>query len=176
VADPQPTKETSVSHRISLRRAVVSAGVAASLLAALVPSMAGAATPRAGYYSGDTSQTIAPSDPTQQAEPGSVGFKVFKYGSFSGPVRKVLSVTVNTQLTCASGEVREDLYTVYIIMGGKINKYGKFRYVGNGLSIRGRFGTKTSARGTFTRTVGDCKAENVSWSAKRKTGGLPIPS
>ena len=165
-----------MSHRISLRRAAVSTLVAGSLLAGLVPSTAGAATPRAGYYSGDTAQTIAPSDPSQQAEPGSVGFKVFKYGSSTGPVRKVLSVTANTQLTCASGEVREDLYTVYIIMGGKINKYGKFRYVGNGFSIRGRFVTKTSARGTLTRTLGDCKAEGVSWTAKRSTGGLPIPS
>lgn len=165
-----------MSHRISLRRAAVSALVAGSLLAALVPAMAGAATPRAGYYSGDTSQTIAPSDPSQQAEPGSIGFKVMKYGSFSGTVRKVLSVTAKTQLTCASGDVKEDLYTVYIIMGGKINKYGKFRYVGNGFSIRGRFVTKTSARGTLTRTAGDCKAENVNWSAKRSTGGLPIPS
>jgi hypothetical protein len=165
-----------MSRSLSVRRAAVSALVAGSLLAALVPAMAGAATPRAGYYSGDTAQTIAPSDPYQQAEPGSVDFKVMKYGSFSGPVRKVLSVTAKTQLTCASGEVKEDLYTVYIIMGGKINKYGKFRYVGNGLSIRGRFVTKTSARGTFTRTVGDCKAEGVSWTAKRSTGGIPLPS
>jgi hypothetical protein len=165
-----------MSRSLSVRRAAVSALVAGSLLAALVPSMADAATPRAGYYSGDTSQTIAPSDPSELAEPGSVGFKVFKYGSFSGTVRKVLSVTVNTQLTCASGEVKEDLYTVYIIMGGKINKYGRFRYEGKGLTIRGRFVTKTSARGTFSRTVGDCKADGVSWTAKRSTGGLPIPS
>ena len=165
-----------MSHRISLRRAAVSALVAGSLLAALVPAMAGAATPRAGYYSGHTSQTIAPADPSQQAEAGSVDFKVMKYGSFSGTVRKVLSVTARTQLTCASGEVKDDLYTVYIIMGGKINRYGKFKYVGNGFSIRGRFVTKTSARGTLTRTAGDCKAESVSWSAKRSTGGLPIPS
>jgi hypothetical protein len=38
-----------MSHRISLRRAAVWALVAGSLLAALVPAMAGAATPRAGY-------------------------------------------------------------------------------------------------------------------------------
>jgi hypothetical protein len=165
-----------MSHRMPIRRAAASALVAGSLLAALVPSMAGATTPRAGYYSGDTTQTITPSDPSEQAEPGSVGFKVFKYGSFNGTVRKVLSVTVNTQLTCASGEVKEDLYTVYIIMGGKINKYGRFKYEGKGLTIRGRFTTRTSARGTFSRTVGDCNAEGVSWTAKRSTGGLPIPS
>lgn len=101
---------------------------------------------------------------------------MFKYGSFNGTVRKVLSVSATTQLKCASGEVKEDRYLVYIIMGGQINKYGKFRYTGNGFSIRGRFTTRTSARGTLSRTVGDCKAENVSWSAKRSTGGLPIPS
>jgi hypothetical protein len=157
-----------MSHRISLRRAAVSALVAGALLAALVPTMAGAATPRAGYYNGTTVQT----DQTA----GTVGFKVFKYGSFNGTVRKVLSVSATTQLKCASGEVKEDRYLVYIIMGGQINKYGKFKWSGNGFSIRGRFTTKTSARGTLSRTVGDCKAENVSWTAKRSTGGLPIPS
>jgi hypothetical protein len=157
-----------MSHRISIRRATVSALVAGALLAALVPAMAGAATPRAGYYNGNTLQA----DQT----PGTVGFKVFKYGSFNGTVRKVLSVSATTQLKCASGEVKEDRYLVYIIMGGQINKYGKFRYTGNGFSIRGRFTTRTSARGTLSRTIGDCKAENVSWTAKRSTGGLPIPS
>jgi hypothetical protein len=157
-----------MSHRIPIRRTVVSALVAAALLAALVPSMAGAATPRAGYYNGTTLQA----DQT----PGTVGFKVFKYGSFNGTVRKVLSVSATTQLKCASGEVKEDRYLVYIIMGGQINRYGKFKYVGNGFTFRGRFTTRTSARGTLSRTVGDCKAENVSWTAKRSTGGLPIPS
>jgi hypothetical protein len=164
-----------MSHRISVRRAAVSALVAGSLLAALVPAMAGAATPRAGYYTGATSQ-LNVADPGDEAEAGSIGFKVFKYGSFNGTVRKVLSVSAKTQLTCASGEVKQDRYLVYIIMGGQINKYGKFKYVGNGFSIRGRFLTRTSARGTLSRTVGDCKAENVSWTAKRSTGGLPIPS
>jgi hypothetical protein len=100
---------------------------------------------------------------------------VFKYGSFNGTVRKVLSVSAKAQLTCASGEVKQDHYLVYIIMGGQINKYGKFRYSGNGFSIRGRFVTPTTAKGTFSRTVGACKAENVSWSAKRSTGGIPLP-
>ena len=164
-----------MSHRIPIRRAVVSALVAGSLLAALVPSMADAATPRAGYYSGPTSQPNV-ADPGDEAEAGSIGFKVFKYGSFNGTVRKVLSVSAKTQLTCASGEVKQDRYLVYIILGGKINKYGKFRYEGNGFTIRGHFVTKTSARGTFSRTVGDCKAEGISWTAKRSSGGLPIPS
>jgi hypothetical protein len=158
-----------------IRRAAASALVAGSLLAALVPSMAGAATPKAGYYSGTTSQ-LNVADPGDEAEAGSIGFKVFKYGSFNGTVRKVLSVSAKTQLTCASGEVKQDRYLVYIIMGGKINKYGKFRYTGNGFSIRGRFVTRTTAKGTFSRTVGDCKAEGISWTAKRSTGGLPIPS
>jgi hypothetical protein len=29
--------------------------------------------------------------------------------------------------------------------------------------------------GTLSRTLGDCKVENVSWTAKRSTGGIPIP-
>jgi hypothetical protein len=91
-------------------------------------------------------------------------------------VRNVSSVSVKSLLTCASGEVRQDRYLVYIIMGGKINRYGKFRYVGNGFTIRGKFTSKSTARGTFSRNVGDCKAENVTWTAKRSTGGLPIPT
>jgi len=158
-----------MSHRISIRRVAVSALLAGVLLAALVPSMAGAATPRAGYYNGTTAQTA-------QGLDSSVGFKVFKYGSFNGTVRKVLSVSTKLQLTCASGEVKEDRYLVYIITGGQINKYGKFKWSGNGFSIRGRFTTRTSAKGTLSRTVGDCKAEGVTWTAKRSTGGLPIPS
>src|SRR5687768_3008831 len=113
-----------MSHRISIRRAAVSALVAGSLLAALLPAMAEAATPRAGYYNGATSQ-LNVADPGDEQEAGSIGFKVFKYGSFNGTVRKVLSVNAKTQLTCASGEVRQDRYLVYIIMGGQINKYGK---------------------------------------------------
>jgi hypothetical protein len=168
------TKESSMSRSLSVRRVAVSALVAAALLAAVVPALAGAATPRAGYFSGPTSQ-LNVADPGDEAEAGSVGFKVFKYGSFSGTERKVLSVSAMTRLTCASGEVKQDRYLVYIIMGGQINKYGKFHYTGNGFSIRGRFITRTTARGTFSRTVGDCKAENVSWTAKRSTGGLPLP-
>jgi hypothetical protein len=164
-----------MSRSSSLRRAAVSALVASALLAALMPAMAGAATPRAGYYTGPTSQPDV-ADPGETAEAGSVGFKVFKYGSFSGTVRKVLSVSAKTRLTCASGEVKQDRYLVYILLGGQINKYGKFKYVGNGFTIRGRFTTKTSAKGTLSRTVGDCKAEGISWTAKRSTGGIPIPT
>ena len=164
-----------MSHRISIRRAAVSARVAGSLRAARGPGWAGAATPRAGYYTGATSQ-LNVADPGDGAEAGSIGFKVFKYGSFNGTVRKVLSVSAKTQLTCASGEVKQDRYLVYIIMGGQINKYGKFRYSGNGFSIRGRFVTRTTAKCPFRRTVGDCNAEGVSFTAKRSAGGLPIPS
>jgi hypothetical protein len=163
-----------MSHRISIRRAAVSALLAGCLLAAMLSASAGAATPRAGYYNGTTSQ-LNVADPGDDAEAGAIGFKVFKYGSFNGTVRKVLSVNAKTQLTCGSGEVKQDRYLVYILMGGQINKYGKFRYSGNGFSIRGRFVTRTTAKGTFSRSVGDCKAENVSWTAKRSTGGLPLP-
>jgi hypothetical protein len=164
-----------VSPGISIRRTAAVALVAGSLLAALVPAMADAALPRAGYFSGPTSQPNV-ADPGDEAEAGSVGFKVFKYGSFNGTVRKVLSVSAKTLLTCASGEVKQDRYLVYIIMGGQINKYGKFKYAGSGFTIRGRFTSRTSATGTLSRTVGDCKAEGVTWTAKRTSGGIPIPS
>ena len=156
-----------MSHTISIRRIAVVAVVACSLLAATMSASAGAATPRAGYYSGATSQPITSSDPAVAPKAGSVDFKVFKYGSFSGTVRKLLKVGATTQLTCPSGEVKEDRFLVYIIMGGKIDRYGRFRYSYKGFSIRGRFTSRTSARGTLSRTVGDCTATNVSWTAKR---------
>jgi hypothetical protein len=154
-----------MSHRFSTRRVLVSALLAASLAAALVPSMAGAATPRAGYYSGSTSQAG-----------GSIDFKVMKYGSFNGTVRKFLKVDATTQLTCPSGEVKEDVFSVYIIAGGKIDRYGRFKYSYRGFSFKGRFTSRTSAKGTLSRTVGDCTAQNVTWTAKKTSGGLPIPS
>jgi hypothetical protein len=152
-----------MSLSISIPRTAIAALVAASLLVAL-PGSAGAAVPRAGYYSGPTAQQAA------------VDFKVFKYGSFDGPVRKLLKVGATTQLTCASGEVKEDRFEAYIIMGGKIDRLGRFKYAYKGFTIRGRFTSRTSARGTLSRTVGDCKAESVSWTAKRTTAGIPIPS
>lgn len=152
-----------MSHRISIPRSVVAALVAASLLVAL-PGSAGAATPRQGYYSGPTAQ-----------QAGLVDFKVFKYGSSTGTVRKLLKVGATTQLTCASGEVKEDRFLAYIILGGKIDRLGRFKYAYKGFTIKGRFTTRTSAKGTLSRTVGDCKAENVNWTAKRSTGGIPIP-
>jgi hypothetical protein len=130
----------------------------------MMSAQAGAAVPRAGYYSGTTSQA------------GSVDFKVFKYGSFNGPVRKLLKVGATTQLQCASGEVKEDNFLVYIIVGGKIDGLGRFKYSYKGFTLKGRFTSKTSAKGTLSRTVGDCTAENVTWTAKRSTGGIPIPS
>jgi hypothetical protein len=102
-----------MSRSLSVRRAAVSALLVAALLAALVPSMAGAATPKAGYFSGATSQADV-ADPGDPAEAGSVGFKVFKYGSFSGTVRKVSSVSVKSRLTCANGEVKQDRYLVVV--------------------------------------------------------------
>ena len=153
-----------MSRKILIPRAAVSALAAASLLGAL-PGSAGAAVPRAGYYSGTTAQ-----------QAGAVDFKVFKYGSFDGPVRKLLKVGATTQLTCASGEVKEDRYVAYIILGGKIDRLGRFKYTYKGFTIRGRFTSRTSAKGTLSRTVGDCKAENVGWTAKRTTAGIPIPT
>jgi len=165
-----------MSHRFSTRRALVTALLTASLLATLVPSMAGAATPRAGYYSGSTSQMITPTDPAEPAKAGEVDFKVMKYGSFNGTVRKFLKVGATTQLTCPSGEVKEDYFSVYIIMGGKIDKLGRFRYSYKGFSFKGRFTSRTSAKGTLSRTVGDCTAQGVTWTAKKTSGGIPLPS
>jgi hypothetical protein len=151
-----------VSQPISLRRAALAVLLAGCLLATALSTSAGAATPRAGYYSGATSQA------------GEVDFKVMKYGSFNGTVRKFLKVGAKTQLTCPSGEVKEDYFSVYIIMGGKIDGLGRFKYSYKGFSFKGRFTSRTSAKGTLSRTVGDCTAQGVTWTAKKTTGGLPI--
>jgi hypothetical protein len=165
-----------MSHRLSTRHVLVSALLAGSLLAALVPSMAGAATPRTGYYSGPTSQMIQSTDPAAAAEAGSVDFKVMKYGSSSGTVRKFLKVGATTQLTCPSGEVKQDYFSVYIIVGGKIDRLGRFRYSYKGFTFKGRFTSRTSAKGTLSRTVGDCSTGSVTWTAKKTTGGIPLPT
>jgi hypothetical protein len=164
-----------VSQPISLRRAALGALLGGCLLATALSASANAAIPRAGYYSGSTSQMIQ-SDPAAPAEAGSVDFKVMKYGSFNGTVRKFLKVGATTQLQCASGEVKQDYFSVYIIVGGKIDRYGRFRYAYKGFSFKGRFTSRTSAKGTLSRTVGDCTADNVTWTAKKSSGGLPIPS
>jgi hypothetical protein len=164
-----------MSHRISLRRGAIAALAVGSMLVAM-PGAAGAAVPTAGYYSGATEQPkLDPADPAEQPYAGSVDFRVFKYGSFKGTVRKILKIGASTKLRCASGEVKEDRYLVYVILGGNINRLGKFKYAGNGFTMKGRFTTRTSAQGTLSRTVGDCKVENVRWTAKRSTGGIPIP-
>ena len=153
-----------MSQPISLRRAALAALLAGCLLVTALSTSANAATPRAGYYSGTTSQAAK------------VDFKVMKYGSFNGTVRKFLKVSATTQLQCASGEVKEDFFSVYIIMGGKIDRYGRFKYAYKGFSFKGRFTSRTAAKGTLSRTVGDCTAQNITWTAKKTTGGIPLPS
>ena len=143
-----------MSRKISIRRTAVLALAAGALMVGLHGS-AGAAIPKTGYYSGATSQAK------------SVSFKVFKYGSFDGPVRKLYKVTATMQLTCASGEVKDETYIAYITFGGKVNRFGRFGYAYRGFSIRGRFTTPTSARGTLSWTDGDCTAANVTWNAKK---------
>lgn len=163
-----------MSHRI-IRNGVLAALAAGSLLVPM-PGAANAAVPVAGYYSGATIQPkLNAADPAEQPYAGSVDFKVLKYSSSNRTARKLLRVGATTQLRCASGEVKEDTFLVYIIAGGKIDRLGRFNYAYKGLTIRGRFTSRTSAKGTLSRTVGDCKVEHVSWTAKRSAGGLPIP-
>ncbi|HLM09507.1 MAG TPA: hypothetical protein VK307_07340 [Thermoleophilaceae bacterium] len=163
-----------MTHSIAARR-TLAACLAAGSLAAALPMAADAASPRAGYWAGTTLQPAA--DAATQPYAGSVDFKVFKYTSSTGPKRKLLRIGAATQLRCASGEVKEDSFLVYVITGGKISSLGRFRYAGTGFTIRGRFTSKTSAKGTLSRTVGDCTVENVSWTAKRGSqAGIPIPT
>jgi hypothetical protein len=165
-----------MSHSTPLRRGLAAALTAGALLVA-IPGAANAAVPGPGYYSGTTTQPkLNPADPAEQPYAGSVDFKVFKYKGSKGTIRKLLRVGADTKLRCANGEVKEDRYLGVIIWGGEINRLGKFSYKGTGFSIKGRFTSRTSATGTLSRQVGDCKVENVSWTAKRGSAApIPIP-
>ena len=150
------------------------AAMAAVSLTAVGASGASAAVPVAGVFSGTTLQPkLNPADPAEHAYAGTIDFKVYKHKKS----RSFLHIGASSQLRCASGEVREDAYSVYVVLGGKISRTGRFAYEGKGFSMKGRFTSRTSAKGTFSRTVGDCKVENVSWTAKRGApAGLPIPT
>ena len=123
--------------------------VAAALAA---PAAAQAAQPKPGYYEG----------------PG-VFFKISKFSD-----RPQLSrVSLSEPLTCADGTTVQDTLDPILILGPKVNRYGRFRYERPGTLFKGRFTTRTQASGKLVRTVGDCTA-TMSWTAQLKTGGTPI--
>jgi hypothetical protein len=129
--------------------------LAAAAALALPASAAQAAKPKPGYYEG----------------PG-VFFKIAKFGE-----RPELSrLSLSEPLTCADGSTIQDTLDTIIILGPKVNRYGRFRYEKPGSTLfKGRFITRTKAMGRLTRTVGDCTA-SMSWTASLTTGGVPIPT
>ena len=164
---PRPSKPSNQEQRSSQCPSPSPSAVpsyllvlAVALLAALVPSMANAATPRRLLL---------------QVQGLWLPSGRMKYGSFNGTVRKFLKVGATTQLTCPSGEVKEDYFSVYIIMGGKIDRYGRFKYSYKGFNFRAasRAGRAPRAR---LRTVGDCTSQDVTWTAKKSSGGIPLPT
>jgi hypothetical protein len=129
--------------------------LAAAAALALPASAAHAAQPKSGYYEGS-----------------GVFFKIAKFGERPQLARLSLS----EPLTCADGSTIQDTLDTIIILGPKVNRYGRFRYEKPGSTLfKGRFVTRTKATGTLTRTVGDCTA-SMSWTASLRTGGIPIPT
>jgi hypothetical protein len=126
--------------------------LAAAAALALPAATAQAAQPKTGYYEG----------------PG-VFFKIAKFGERPSLARLSLS----EPLTCADGSTIQDTLDTIIILGPKVNRYGRFRYERPGTLFKGRFTTRTQASGKLVRTVGDCTA-TMAWTAKLTTGGIPI--
>ena len=124
--------------------------VAAAL--AVPAASAQAAQPKAGYYDG----------------PG-VFFKIAKFSDRA----QLFRLSLTEPMTCADGTTVQDTLDTILIMGPKVNRYGRFRYERPGTLFKGRFTTRTQASGKLVRTVGDCTA-SMSWTASLKTGGTPI--
>jgi len=129
--------------------------LAATAALALPASAAQAAQPKAGYYEGS-----------------GVFFKIAKFSDKA----QLFRLSLSEPLTCADGSTIQDTLDTILIMGPKVNRYGRFRYEKPGSTLfKGRFVTRTQATGKLTRTVGDCTA-SISWTANLKTGGIPIPT
>jgi hypothetical protein len=120
---------------------------------ALIPASAQAAQPKAGYYEGE-----------------GVFFKIAKFSERP----QLFRLTLSEPLTCADGTTVPDTLDTIIILGPKVNRYGRFRYERPGTLFKGRFTSRTQATGTLSRTVGECTA-SMSWNATLRTTGVPIP-
>ena len=136
-----------------LPRTATAVAVAAALLTA--PSFADAAQPRRGYYEGD-----------------GVFFKIEKFGT-ARP--QLFRLSLSETLTCADGTTRADAFDRILILGPKVSRTGRFKYEAPGVTLKGRFTTRTQAHGTLVRTDGDCSA-SLAWTASRQVGGAPLPT
>ena len=133
-----------MSHSISIRRGVDGSALAAGALGRRWDAgwSAGAAAPPAGEYSGTTVPAEAQSRRSRpRAAAGRLGQLqglLSTGASPNGTVRKLLKVGAQHQsCACASGEVKEDRYLAYIILGGKIDRLGRFSYAYRGFTIKG---------------------------------------
>jgi hypothetical protein len=120
---------------------------------AAVPASAQAAQPKAGYYEGE-----------------GVFFKIAKFSERP----QLFRLSLSEPLTCADGTTVADTLDTIIVLGPKVNRYGRFRYERPGTLFKGRFTSRTQATGKLNRTVGDCTA-SITWTAKLRTTGVPIP-
>ena len=148
-------------HSRLTTRTLAIAGVLAST--ALVPTAADAAQPKAGLYAGKTTQDAAVMPFT-----GSVKLKVVKLGGY-----RVAKVTARMKMNCQGDPARIETFRVAVpVDSGKVSGSGRFSYSvstspTSGFSIKGRFVSRTKARGTFARSDAStgCYIGGVKWSA-----------
>jgi hypothetical protein len=114
-----------------------------------------------GRYTGRT---------TQAAEGGAkpfAGTVTISLGHFSNPAR-VTRVELTARLRCADGTTRDVRYGKVIALGPQLERDGRFVHRDGGLEVRGRFGKKGRARGSFSYTVEACSVAGATWSASQR--------
>jgi hypothetical protein len=147
-------------HRLPLA-AVLLAGCAGC---ALVPAVADAAQPRAGVYSGATTQ------PDVNPYKGSVRLRV----AAEADILRVAKITARVKLDCQGDPAQKTTLRFPVPAGkGNVSASGRFRYEvqstpTSGFMIKGRFATATSARGTFgySDAHSGCYVGDVHWRAR----------
>jgi hypothetical protein len=148
-------------HSRLTTRTLAIAGILAST--ALVPTAANAAQPKDGLYVGKTTQ-----DAAVMPFAGKIKLKVVKSGGY-----RVAKFGVRTKMNCQGDPARIETFRVAVPIGsGKVSGSGRFSYSAStsptsGYSIKGRFVSRTKARGTFglSDASSGCYTGTMKWSA-----------
>ena len=130
-----------------MRTTTASLLAVAAVTAALAPSVAQGAAPKAGVYAG-THAT------------GKVSFKL---GALS---RRVVRVSGTAKLTCPDGTTRADAWDIPVF--GPKTTAGRFTFRGEQMVLTARFGKGGRVTGTLDRDVDGCKVTGVAFTAKRR--------
>jgi hypothetical protein len=138
--------------------------VSATLLcaSAIVPGAVLADSPvERGTYTGKSTQPA-----TDGGKPFAGAMKI-ALGYLSDPAR-VTRIELRARLTCADGTTQDARYAKVIAFGPQLNAKGRFTHRDGGLVVKGKFGRKGTARGSFSYTLEDCSVTGARWSAKER--------